>query len=289
MILSFDLGGSYVKYGVITTEFHILMKSAFETNAHEGGRAILNRIIEIIQSVRKTYPIIGIAVSSAGVIEPKRGIVLAATDAIPDFIDLPIKDIIENETHLFATVENDVNCAALAVAKLSNPQLNDFVAMTIGTGIGGAIVRDGNLIRGHAYSAGEWGKMYVNGKPFEKLASMTALLNGAAEGGLAIKNGEELFRLYDRGDLIAHSVVQRFYHYLSLGIANIIFVLNPKVVVIGGGISNRKDQFLEELHQVLRLHLPLYYYENVEIRLAPHLNDSGILGAVVHHLYLKNM
>lgn len=287
MILTFDLGGTLVKYGILETPMTFLLKSEFETKALEGGPAILNRMIEMALSLQKQYPITGIAISSAGVIEPNKGIVLTATDAIPHFIGLPIKALFEEKTHCFTTVENDVNCVALAEATLSTRPVDDFVALTIGTGIGGGIVYQGKIIHGHAYSAGEWGKMYINGRPYEKLASMSALLEHAQSSGLKVANGAELFRLYDRGDLVAHSVVQRFYHYLSLGVANIIFTLNPKVVMIGGGISNRKERFIEEFTQVLRLHLPPYYCEHVEIRLPEFLNDSGMLGACVHHLQQK--
>jgi len=284
MILAFDLGGTLIKYGVIEPPMTFLMKSDMETNAHEGGHAIINRMIDMAKTLQKQYPITGIAISSAGVIEPVKGIVLTATDAIPDFIGLPIKALFEEQTQCFTTVENDVNCVALAEASLSTHPVDDFVALTIGTGIGGGIVYQGKIIHGHAYSAGEWGKMYINGRPYEKLASMSALLEHAKSSGLQVVNGAEVFKLYDRGDLVAHSVVQRFYHYLSLGVANIIFTLNPKVVMIGGGISNRKDRFIEEFTQVLRLHLPPYYCEHVEIRLPEFLNDSGMLGACVHHL-----
>jgi len=283
MIIAFDIGGSFIKYGILNDERIFVIKSMMKTEAHLGGLNIIEKLITVINEQKNIYPITGVAISSAGVIEPYLGIVLAATDAIPNYVGLQIKKIIEEQTGLFTTVENDVNCAALAECRLSDHQIDNLIVLTVGTGIGGAIIYQRKIYHGHAFSAGEWGKMYISGKPFEKLASMRSLMESAFASGLKAKNGEELFKLYDQGNMIAHSVIQRFYHFLSLGVANLIFTLNPKVVVIGGGISNRKEKFIEEFTEVLRLHLPAYYFEHVEIKLPKFLNDSGMLGAYIHH------
>ncbi len=284
MILSFDIGGTFIKYGVIDDHMSFLKKSMIETQAHLGGHHIISQIIRLSNQLKQAYPPIdGIAISSAGVIEPFQGIVLSATDAIPDYIGINIKQMVEQGTQLMTTVENDVNCAALAESRLADCPTDELIALTVGTGIGGAIIHSGHLVRGHAFSAGEWGKMYITGKHFEKLASINALIQDAKDHDLMVSDGESLFKMYDQGNIIAHAVVHRFYHFLSLGIANLIFTLNPKVIVIGGGISNRKEKFIEEITQTLRLHLPSYYIDHVEIRLPKYFNDAGMLGAYLHH------
>jgi predicted NBD/HSP70 family sugar kinase len=287
MILSFDIGGTFIKYGIIDDDHSFHMKSMVETQAHLGGQHIIEQIIQISNTLKQSYTLDGIAISSAGVIEPFLGIVLSATDAIPNYVGINIKQMVEHGTHVMTTVENDVNCAALAESRLAVEPIDELIALTIGTGIGGAIIYQGQLIRGHAFSAGEWGKMYITGKHFEKLASINALIQDAIDHDLMVHDGESLFRMYDQGNIIAHAVVHRFYHFLSLGIANLIFTLNPKVIVIGGGISNRKDKFIEEISQILRLHLPSYYVDHVEIRLPKYFNDAGMLGAYLHHMDIK--
>lgn len=287
MILTIDVGGTFIKYGILNDDINFVTKSMIETQAHLGGNHIVDEIIAITEAYKKQYDLKGIAISSAGVIDSQRGIVLSATDAIPNYIGIHIKQLVESHTGLMTTIENDVNCAALAESRLGDEPIDDFITLTIGTGIGGAIVYHGQLIRGHSYSAGEWGKMYITGKHYEKLASISALIQDAKDHDLIVEDGESLFKLYDQGNIIAHAVIHRFYHFLSLGIANLIFTLNPKVIIIGGGISNRKEKFIEEITQILRLHLPPYYIDHVEIRLPKFLNDAGMLGAYIHHMDIK--
>lgn len=287
MIITFDIGGTAIKYGLIDDDLNFIVKDQMKTNANFGGLSIIRLVISKIKHYQKEYDLKGVAISSAGVIDHINGTVMSATLAIPDYAGIEIKKMIEAETGLFTTVENDVNCVALQEASLLPDDIQDMLVMTIGTGIGGAIIINREIYHGHSQSAGEWGHMYIGGKAYEKQASITGMLNDAKDRGLDVSSGFEVFKLYDQGDYLAVSVVQRFYHFLSLGIANLIFTFNPQVLVVGGGISNRQDKFIEELNQVLNLHLPDYYLNSFTIRLATNLNDAGMLGAVIHHQNMK--
>ncbi len=284
MIAVFDIGGTQIKYALMDSSGNLLGKNMMSTDADRGGISIINQIIDVIHQYQKDYTLSGVAISSAGVIDPYNGVVLSATDTLKMYAGTPIKALIESATHIPTTVENDVNCAALAESKFSNPPLKDFIAMTIGTGIGGAIVINGNVFHGSSFSAGEWGRLILDGMPYEKQASISALLENAKQKGLPVHEGLDIFNLYDQNDIRAIEVVNHFYERLSVGIVNLVYALNPKTIVIGGGISHRGEKFINELRSVLEKQLESYFMQSLELRLATLRNDSGMIGAYLHHL-----
>jgi len=284
MILAFDIGGTAIKYGLIHTNGKLTKRFEVPTPNEEGGLQIIKQVIQIIKDVKKDVDIKGIAISSAGVIDPYQGVVLATTKTMKDYVGLRIKDMIEIETHLFTTVENDVNCAALAETVYGEDRPQDFIAMTIGTGIGGAIVHDGKIVHGSSYSAGEWGRLLIDGVPYETEASTAAIVKLAQSKGLDVTSGKSLFKRYDEDHDVAVEVVNIFYRKLAAGIINLVYALNPSQIIIGGGISDRGERFIDELKQALSEKLEPYFMQSFELRLATLKNDSGMLGAYVHHL-----
>jgi predicted NBD/HSP70 family sugar kinase len=281
MIATFDLGGTDIKYGIIDSNERLINQKTIPSTANQGGEKLLDTVIDLIHELNSLYKITGVAISSAGVINPNNGQVLSSTETIPRYAGINVIDYIESKTHLKTTVINDVKAAALSEARFIDKK--SILMLTIGTGIGGAILYDNQLYHGHHYSAGEWGHMYIAGKHFEKLASMSALLNEAKEKHIDVSTGADLFKLYDQDHLIARSVVQNFYHYLSMGIANLVYSFNPEVIIIGGGVSNRGQKMIEELKQALYSHLPKFYIDSVDIVLAKNLNNAGMIGAYIHH------
>lgn len=286
MIAAFDIGGTQIKYSLIDQNGKMIEKSLMPTKPEHGGLSIIDRIIEKIALFQTRHLISGIAISSAGIIDPYQGIVLLTTETMKGYAGLPIKELIESKTHIITTVENDVNCAALAESVYSNPPLKDFIAMTIGTGIGGAIIKDGEIYHGSSFSAGEWGRLMIDGKQYEKQASITSLIEYAKDFGLDVHEGLDVFNLYDQGNEKAKAAVQSFYEKLARGIVNLVYALNPKTIVVGGGISQRGEKFIYELHEALNAQLEPYFMKHVSLQLATMKNDSGMLGAYIHHLKL---
>ncbi len=284
--IAFDIGGTNIKYGVLNENFDILMKEKIPTQAQLGGLSIINRIIKKIEDVRKQYVLAGVAISSAGVINPYSGQVINATEAIPNYIGLQIKKEIKQQTGLQTEVLNDVNCFALCEKKFGNAKdCENFITLTIGTGIGGAIYLNNKMYYGNNYSAGEFGRMMINGKKFEAVASFTGLIQLANK---MIKKkewtGEEIFKLYDSGEIKAKEVIQTFYDHLATGIGNLIYIFNPQKVLIGGGITGRGKQFLDELNQVIKSKIDPGFIAYTSISLTKFNNDSGMIGALVHYL-----
>lgn len=282
-IATFDLGGTDIKYGVIDSQKQkLIYKNSFSTPNQEGGQVIINAIINKIHKLQETFSLDGVAISSAGVIDVNTGTVLNATNTIPNFIGLKIKELIESATNLFTTVENDVNCFALAESSVHH-ELKNFVLITLGTGIGGAIVINGKVYRGSFFAGGEVGRVYVGNQPWEETTSVKSLVNIARSNSVLVNNGIELFDIYDKkSNPVVNFLVQQWFGRLAMGISNLIYLFNPEMVAIGGAISNRAS-LVDELLPFLKGTCNPTFLSNTKIITASFKNDGGLWGAFYHY------
>jgi len=286
--LAFDIGGTHIKYGIVTEEGSIVFSGLVDTEAHLGGAAIIEKLIELGKMLRKSHSVDGVAISTAGVVDMNSGKILAASNTIPNYAGVEIKKMVNQALGLPVSVCNDVNCACLGEKWLGGHESDNFIALTVGTGIGGAIVIDGNMYTGHTFSAGEWGHMLIDGEPFEKNASVSGLIRFAQQYKENRNwTGKEVFELYDSGDKEIKKAVAEFYRYLAIGISNLIYIFNPQKVIIGGGITARGERFLQEVKEEVQKYLKPSFYENTEIVLAKLSNHAGLVGAVYHFLWDK--
>lgn len=281
-ILCYDMGGTDLKYGVIENN-NLLFSSKTPTKCYSTPEELKEQYIYLTKEILQKFPDIqGVAISTAGSVDYIRGVIVAAPEAIPVFQDFDFKTLFKENFNLDCFVDNDVNSFAAAELNEDNPYHN-FIVMTVGTGIGGAIIVNDTLWRGANFNAGEIGRMLINGISYEKQASMSALLRNAKSKGLDIKNGLELFNLYDNKDELALKVVNDFYQKLATGLANIIYMFNPEAIFIGGGISQRKT-FIEELEEHLNPQLEWEFRNITKIKIASHQNDGGMYGAYRNYL-----
>jgi predicted NBD/HSP70 family sugar kinase len=285
--ICFDIGGTDIKYGIIKENGEILFHDKMKTEAWNGGNSIIERVIDKILTIKNTYSnhvFKGVTVSSAGIIDPYKGEVLYATNAIPNYIGVKIKEKIETATGFLTEVENDVNCFALCEANLGVARdCQNFITLTIGTGVGGAIYLNNQLNHGHGYSAGEWGRMQVLDKKFESVASITGLIQLANQYIQPKEwDGLQIFNLYDQGHPQAKQAVDTFYTYLATGIMNLIYIFNPEKVVIGGGITGRGEKFVTEITSHLSQIIEPRFLKQTKIACAMYSNQSGMIGALYH-------
>lgn len=284
MIISFDVGGIFVKYGLFDMDGTIIHQgkqpTEIETEEHFFGM-----IEEIISNYEAKYQIKGIGFSFPGVIDSERGIPIVSGAIKPlrgkPFVKL-LKERINSSYPIF--IENDGNCAALAELHSGNGRgLNDFVVITLGTGIGGGIIHDRELMKGGRFSAGEFGMMLIpdrQGKKeiLAKYASTQGLLNLYRQR-LGITSdtpvtGEEIFK---GNTLVKKDVLKLWGEYVALVVYNIIVTMNPEKILIGGGVS--QSPLLLSL-----IERPLQKYPEWELFATPitrcyHQNDAGLIGA----------
>ncbi|GGP24483.1 ROK family protein [Silvimonas amylolytica] len=280
-ILAFDIGGTQIKYGLVWPDGRVSHVQTVPTPAAQGGPFVLDHVCALAAPLVREATPIGIAFSTLGLVAPETGTILGAAEAIPDYPGCSPKIVLERAFGLRVTVENDVNCVALAEGWTGAGQgCAHFIALTVGTGIGGGIVINNSLYRGARAAAGEWGYMRIDGKVWERHASTAALIRAIeAATGEGDWRGERIMATYDAGDAVVCAVIAQWRHLLATGIANLIYAFNPQRVIVGGGISARGARFRQELSQSIDDVLEEDFRGTTEICLASAGNHAGMIGA----------
>ncbi|PHG58694.1 ROK family protein [Bacillus wiedmannii] len=285
--IAFDIGGTQIKYGIVSETGTVLKHKTVSTEIHLGGEQIIQKLILLSKKLMNEHTISGIGISTAGIVNIHKGVVTGGVDHIPNYATIPIIDRLQRVLQVPVSIENDVNCAALGEKwKGIGNRKRNFIMLTLGTGIGGAIFIDGDLYRGHSFSAGEWGNMLIEGRPFEEVASISGLICLVRKyKGESDWNGKTIFELYDKGDREVTQAVEVFFKHLAIGISNLAYIFNPEMIVIGGGITGRGNQFLKEVKEEVEKYLNKEIYNNCEIELAQNGNCAGMVGAIYHFLH----
>jgi len=300
--LAFDIGGTTIKFGVLDQDANILAKDKVTTEL--SGSSIIANILKIKKKYSALYDLQGVAFSMPGFVNVETGY-LQTGGAIQDFYGINFKEIMTEKLALPVELENDANCVALAEKWMGTAQDTDnFICITIGTGIGGAIFVNNKIVRGHSYMAGEFGYMLINNifesehpenAAMSQSASVKEGLRDAyvnAKGNLSVEevSGEDVYRFAKEGDPVAKKVIAKFYQSIAIGLYNLTFILNPEKIIIGGAISERDEIFAkieESFQQILDSQGPLKKIRVADFVSIEHCqfnNDSGLIGAVYHFL-----
>ncbi|PET22464.1 ROK family protein [Bacillus thuringiensis] len=285
--IAFDIGGTQIKYGIVSEIGRVLKRKTFATEIHLGGEQIIQKLIYVSKKIMNEHTIAGIGISTTGIVDINKGIVTGGADHIPGYSTIPIIDRLQEILKVPVSIDNDVNCAAFGEKwNGSGREKENFIMLTLGTGIGGAIFIDGELYRGHSFSAGEWGNMLIEGKTFEEVASISGLIRLVRKyKGKGEWNGKKIFELYDKGDWEVAQAVGIFLKHLAIGISNLAYIFNPETIIIGGGITDRGNEFLKEVKEEVSKYLNQEIYNNCEIELAQNGNCAGMIGAIYHFLH----
>ena len=283
--LSFDIGGTAIKYAVIDKNDNIVESGSRDTQAHLGGERVVANVKALIEKYKKEYSLNAVAISTAGMVDCKKGEVFFAGETMPDYSNTEWKSIVEKEYGLYCEVENDVNCAALAeFVSGSGKDSKKMLCLTIGTGIGGSFVSEGKVYHGANYSSCEVGYMRIDesDKNFQEICSTLTLCKtvaGKKKESVNKWNGHKIFEYYRLGDRDCIEAVEELCKNLSIGIANICYVLDPDTVVLGGGIMEQKDILKGLILKFLSKYLKPVMYDKLNVKFAAHGNKAGLLGA----------
>lgn len=284
--VSIDIGGTAIKYGVIGEDGDILAHEEMPTEAHKGGPSILVKAIKIVGQFCMEHTISGICISTAGMVDTKKGTILYAAPLIPRYTGICLKEPLEKQFQIPCEVENDVNCAGLAeYLSGAGCGCDPMLMLTIGTGIGGCLVTGGQVYHGVSYSACEVGYLHMRGSDFQTLGSASSLCRRVAERKQEPAgewNGLRIFEEASRGDTACIHAIDEMTDALGLGIANLCYVLNPKMIVLGGGIMAQADYLSARIEKAARSYLIEHMSSALHIRFAKHKNHAGMLGAFYH-------
>lgn len=304
-----DLGGTNTKIGILNKDGDILKSTIIKTLSMEGVDRTLERIWDTIQELAKDLEIKKESIKGIGLGIP--GPVLNQS-IVAFFANFPwgknvnIKEKLEKLTGIETKLDNDVNIIALGEAKYgAGKGTKSSVTVALGTGIGGGIYIDGKLVSGYKGAGGEIGHMKVvkDGKLcgcgqkgcFEAYASATGLIREAVsrltvnkqnllykmiDGDLMKLEAKDIFDAAREGDAFSLDLVDYEAEYLALGVANILNIINPEVVVLGGGVALAGDILLNPMREKLAKYALPITLEDLKIVQGVLGNEAGIKGAV---------
>jgi glucokinase len=273
LVLGVDIGGTDIKLGIVTETGEIRESGKIPTEPAAGPEAAASRVRRWIADVASgAGPVVAAGVDCAGLIDGERGF-LHTSPNLPGWEDIPLASIFARELVCPVVVENDANAAAYGEwARGAGRGMRDFVCLTLGTGVGGGIIVNGALYRGASGFAGEIGHtiVVVDGPPctcgnrgcLEALISARAIVERAlgmlrAAGGARPRWGpgltvEEISRAASSGDAVAVEALAETGRYLGVGLANIVHMLAPEAIAVGGGVSGAGDFILAPARATLR-------------------------------------
>lgn len=297
LYLGIDIGGTGIKAALVDESGNILHHTETPTRAAEGASAVLGRVEQLARSLlnRAGTPVVGCGVGSAGRIDHRRGHVVFASGNLPGWTGLALGQELQQRLGLPVAVDNDVNAAAIAEGWVGAARgTADYLMLTLGTGVGGAIVIGGKMWRGARSGAGEVGHMmlYPGGLPCncggvgcaEQYVSAKALTRKANEGlssGYPFRGIREVLSTCERGPSVrrdaARKGVERFTADLAMLLINLQNGFDPQVIVIGGGIVRLGYWWDRLLETVAREGRP----RSVSVRLKrAHCGpQAGVIGA----------
>ena len=304
--IGIDVGGTNVKIALVDDKGSILYSNSVPTRAEMGYEYTVNNIKQAIRDLMnesKCTDIEGIGFDFPGQIDYKNGVVRLAPN-IPGWVNIPIAQIIEDEFKIPTRIDNDVHCAALGELKFGAGRgCENFICMTVGTGIGSGLVINGQLVRGASNAAGELGhiKLEMNGGPLcgcgdfgclEAYASGPSIVKMAEEyimGGKSTKFREMasggaitpfiVAEAAKQGDPVARRIFTIMGEYIGHGLTSVVNLLNPEKIIIGGGVADAGDILLDPIRETIKKRAMVVAGSAVEIVPAQLGNTAGVIGA----------
>lgn len=307
--LGIDLGGTNIVAGVVDDSFKIIATAKRKTNCPRPAEEIVKDMAEVsLEAIAKAgleaKDIVSAGVGSPGSINPTEGIVVYSNNL--GFFNLELSKLLKKKTGIDFYLDNDANAAAYGeLIAGAGKGTDNFVMLTLGTGVGGGVIIDGRMLTGSNYAGAELGHTVVdiNGQMcscgrqgcFEAYASATALIRQTKQamtkypnsimwdivkGDIDAVNGLTAFDAMRKGDEAGKSVVDKYIYYLSVGVANMINIFQPEILCIGGGVSKEGDNIIVPLQKMVDGENYARLMEKKAVIKAAELgNDAGIIGA----------
>ncbi|MBL7873480.1 MAG: ROK family protein [Cyclobacteriaceae bacterium] len=289
-----DLGGTKIEGAVLKSAGNpeVLFRDRLPTEGHKGYEHILGQIKKVVEKMESTlgYKPSKIGIATPGTLDPGLGLMKNSNST--NLNGKPLKRDLESLLGVEMFMANDANCFALAeanmgAAKENFPKAKVVFGVILGTGVGGGVVVNGKVINGLQGIGGEWGHNFLDesggacycGKSgcVEKILAGPALEKYYASISGQSKNMKEVYELYKGGDPYATQTMERLIHFFGLALSVVVNILDPDVIVIGGGVGN-----IDSIYSAGRESLKKYVFNNKldTAVIKPKLGDSaGVFGA----------
>ncbi len=300
LVFAVDLGGTHLRAALVDDAGRILNQLKQETPKGDSALCIVNALVKAAQQWESDkLPVVAASIMVPGAVDCKKAVVLQAPN-LPSLVNFELKAELERRLGWPVFLENDANAAAVGEMWMGAARgCCDVISVTLGTGVGGGVILDGKLWRGSHGSAGEIGHTTVD--PFsglkckcgntgclELFASATAIVRMTRENLSLVPEStlksEELTaaKVYEagrNGDELALAVFRRFGMYLGIGLANLINLIDPQIIVISGGAVNGWDLFAPEMYRQVEERAFRTTAQQVKIARAECGDNAGLLGA----------
>ena len=303
-----DIGGTNIKLGLVDTRGRVLARDTFLTGSAPGRPALMRRLVAHMEILRQTarqnqWKLTGVGIGAPGPIDVERGRIYFFPN-IPGWKDTPLKALLEKRLKLPVYLDNDANVMALAEFLFGAGRgVQNIIALTLGTGVGGGIVVHGRLFHGPHYSAAEIGHLTINENgPRCACGSRGCIETYVGNGyfvrdvrqklkaGRAsvlkkwIKEGQELSPLLvkkaaQKGDTLAKEMWTQTGGHLGTALAGLVNILNPERIVIGGGVAQAGELLFRPIRETIRKKAFPIAYRSVKVVPAVLGTDAGLIGA----------
>ena len=290
-VFAVDLGGTHLRVALVDETGKILQHLKQETPRGDSPEGILGALASAAEKWRcDERQVVAASIMVPGAVDSEKAVVVQAPN-LPSLINFELKAELQKRLGWPVFLENDANAAAVGeMWRGAARGCSDVVSVTLGTGVGGGVILNGKLWRGSHGSAGEIGHTTVD--PFsglkckcgntgclELFASATAIVRMARELGLEKTTAEQVYDAGRSGDELALSVFKRFGMYLGIGLANLINLIDPQIIVISGGAVNGWDLFAAEMYRQVEERAFRATVQQVRIARAECGDNAGLLGA----------
>ena len=306
-VISVDLGGTQLRVALFSIGGQMVARHAEPSRAHEGVEPLVSRIVQGVRLMGEKAGwdnVASVGLSVPGPVDPRRGMILWAPN-LPGWCDVPLGELLSRAVGKPVFLGNDANLAALAEQRFGAGQGNaDVVYITVSTGVGGGIISDGRLIVGRGGLGAEVGHITVeahgpvcncgNTGCLEALASGTAIARQARElvaagaptrirtlvdGDLARISAKVVHDAAQEGDAIARDLFRKAGMYLGVGIVNLLYLFNPSVFVMGGGVAKSWDLLYAPMQATIQQRIKEVYWRHCSIVPAVLGDDVSLMGA----------
>jgi len=311
-VLAVDVGGTKTIVAIVLRSGKIISRKYYLTRADEGAPAVLNKLSSYVnrlisQASLKNTELIGIGIAVAGILDAKRGIVTTSPN-LPGWHNVRLRDVIAAGSSLATYLINDASAAVLGEHRFGAGRgFDNLLYLTASTGIGGGIIINGELYSGADGCSGEFGHMTIEASGpqchcgnfgcLEALASGWAIAKeavtrinqgesssiiGLIDGRLESITAETVATAARQGDRLAGEIIAKAANYLGVGLANLVNIFNPELIIIGGGLSKMGKMLLNPARRVIKeraFGLPAQTTRIVRARLG---SDAGIIGAAAY-------
>jgi glucokinase len=306
LIIGVDIGATFVKTGLLDVNGHIVTKSLFQSKGYASRDRLIDRIVFEVKEIARSsrLRVSGLGVGVPGPVDYKKGVVYNLTN-IKGWRDCPLRYILREKTGMPVFIDNDANAACAGEARWGAGRgYKDIVCVTLGSGVGTAVMINGDIYRGRGYSAVEMGHICIDrngprcncgangcietflGNSYIVSSVVRALRQGKrsilsrlAKGRYSDITPKLIDRAARTGDKFCVDIWRQAGENLGIGLAGIVNTFNPEIIIIGGGLSRAGKLLFDPVRDTVKERAIKIFSKGLRIKRARFIEDAGTVGA----------